>query len=253
MGHEGNGRRGRDGLTVGSGFGSVFDEVAHVRARFAVDPSTPARLADAWTAPTGTTEEDEAEFVDAMADCLSVGLPLEAALASWRSGTVDVERPVQVIDLVLQDARVPAGRADRDGLAAVIERLDGHGARARHERLEPLDAEAALVVLDDLVAQREARRRDDVEGDGFALLRLALADVLDDGELQGHADLRRRQPHARRVAHRLAHELDELLELGRREVGRREGPRRRAQHGIAGLDDLQEHARIVARSPAAAA
>jgi len=68
----------------------VFDEVAHVRARFAVDPSTPARLADAWTAPTGTTEEDEAEFVDAMADCLSVGLPLEAAVASWRSGTLEV-------------------------------------------------------------------------------------------------------------------------------------------------------------------
>ena len=86
MGHSGNGRRGRDGITVGS----VFDEVAHVRARFAVDPSTPARLADAWTAPTGTTEEDEAEFVDAMADCLSVGLPLEAALASWRSGTLEV-------------------------------------------------------------------------------------------------------------------------------------------------------------------
>ncbi|HEY2731823.1 MAG TPA: hypothetical protein VGK52_17895 [Polyangia bacterium] len=64
--------------------------MAHVRARFAVDPSTPARLADAWTAPTGTTEEDEAEFVDAMADCLSVGLPLEAALASWRSGTLEV-------------------------------------------------------------------------------------------------------------------------------------------------------------------
>jgi len=90
MGHSGNGRRGRDGLTVGSVFESVFDEVAHVRARFAVDPSTPTRLADAWTAPTGTTEEDEAEFVDAMADCLSVGLPLEAALASWRSGTLEV-------------------------------------------------------------------------------------------------------------------------------------------------------------------
>jgi hypothetical protein len=86
MGQSGNGRRGRDGITVGS----VFDEVAHVRARFAVDPSTPARLADAWTSPTGTTEEDEAEFVDAMADCLSVGLPLEAAVASWRSGTLEV-------------------------------------------------------------------------------------------------------------------------------------------------------------------
>jgi hypothetical protein len=70
--------------------GLAGEEVAHVRARFAVDPSTPARLADAWTAPTGNTEEVESEFVDAVADCLSVGLPLDAAVASWRSGTLEV-------------------------------------------------------------------------------------------------------------------------------------------------------------------
>jgi hypothetical protein len=68
----------------------VADEVAHVRARFGIDPGTPPRLADAWTAPTGTLEEDEAEFLDAVADCLSVGLPLDAAVASWRSGTLEV-------------------------------------------------------------------------------------------------------------------------------------------------------------------
>jgi microcystin degradation protein MlrC len=62
-----------------------------VRARFAVDPGMPARLANAWTAPTGTVEEDESEFVDAVADCLSVGLPLDAAVASWRSGAMVVD------------------------------------------------------------------------------------------------------------------------------------------------------------------
>ena len=31
-------------------------------------------------------EDDEAEFVDAVADCVSVGLSLDAALASWISG-----------------------------------------------------------------------------------------------------------------------------------------------------------------------
>ena len=67
--------------------GLAGEEVAYARARFAVDPSTPARLADARTAPTGNTEEVESmEFVDAVADCLSVGLPLDAAVASWRSG-----------------------------------------------------------------------------------------------------------------------------------------------------------------------
>lgn len=69
---------------------SAADEVAHVRARFAVDPSTPSRLADAWTAPTGTMEEDESEFIDAVADCLSVGLPMDAAVASWRSGSLEL-------------------------------------------------------------------------------------------------------------------------------------------------------------------
>ena len=70
--------------------GSVGDEVAHVRARFGVDPSTPSRLADAWTAPTGPIEEDESEFLNAVADCVSVGLPVDAAVASWRSGTLEV-------------------------------------------------------------------------------------------------------------------------------------------------------------------
>jgi hypothetical protein len=72
-----------------SGAVAVSEEVAHVRARFAVDPSTPARLADAWTSPTGTMEEDESEFLDAVADCISVGLPVDAAVASWRSGTLE--------------------------------------------------------------------------------------------------------------------------------------------------------------------
>ena len=63
-----------------------------MRARFGVDPSTPAKLADAWTAPTGATEEDESEFLDAVADCLSVGVPMEAAGASWRAGSLEVSK-----------------------------------------------------------------------------------------------------------------------------------------------------------------
>jgi hypothetical protein len=67
------------------------EEVAHVRARFGVDPATPTKLADAWTSPTGAVEEDESEFLDAVADCLSVGVPMEAAVASWRSGSLEVK------------------------------------------------------------------------------------------------------------------------------------------------------------------
>jgi hypothetical protein len=93
-GNMGYGRRGGERrAAVGAAMGTevtVDEEVAYARARFAVDPSTPARLADAWNAPTGTTEEDESELIDAVADCLSVGLPLDAAVASWRSGSLQV-------------------------------------------------------------------------------------------------------------------------------------------------------------------
>ena len=64
-------------------------ELARVRARFGVDPEIPSQLfAGAWTAPSGATEEDEAEFVDAMADCMSAGLPLGAAIMFWASGAL---------------------------------------------------------------------------------------------------------------------------------------------------------------------
>jgi hypothetical protein len=62
-------------------------ELARVRARFGIDPTPPSHLfADAWRSPSGVVEEDEAEFVDALADCVSVGLPLSAAIACWASG-----------------------------------------------------------------------------------------------------------------------------------------------------------------------
>ena len=64
-------------------------ELARVRARFGVEPEIPSQLfAGAWTSPSGATEEDEAEFVDAMADCMSAGLPLGAAIMFWASGAL---------------------------------------------------------------------------------------------------------------------------------------------------------------------
>ena len=69
---------------------TVRAELARVRARFGLDPAIPSILfAGAWIAPSGAIEEDEAEFVDAVADCLSAGLPLDAAVASWASGRLE--------------------------------------------------------------------------------------------------------------------------------------------------------------------
>src|SRR5262245_10126719 len=67
--------------------GQLRAQLVRVRARFGVDLATSiGTLPEPWTSPSGAVEEDEAEFADALADCLSVGLPLDAAVASWASG-----------------------------------------------------------------------------------------------------------------------------------------------------------------------
>jgi hypothetical protein len=62
-------------------------ELARLRAKFGADPAiAETSLDDAWMSPTASMEEDEAEFIDAVADCLGVGLSLDAALNCWDSG-----------------------------------------------------------------------------------------------------------------------------------------------------------------------
>ena len=95
-------------------------ELARVRAKFGMDP-TDARepLAEAWMSPTAAMEEDEAEFVDAVADCLGAGLPLEAALACWHNdelaqadedGAEDDETSPHPVLTILAAHHPPAGR-----------------------------------------------------------------------------------------------------------------------------------------------
>ena len=80
-------RRRRQARTARSELDALRSVLAHVRARFGLDPAVPDHLlADPWISPAGAVEEDEAEFVDAIADCVSVGVPLDAALAAWVSG-----------------------------------------------------------------------------------------------------------------------------------------------------------------------
>ena len=83
-------------------------DLARVRANFGMDPLVGSRsLAGAWTSPTDVTEEDEAEFVDAVADCLGAGLSLEAALDCWDNGGL------------VTDAIEDPGASDEEGTAMV--------------------------------------------------------------------------------------------------------------------------------------
>jgi hypothetical protein len=71
----------------------LVKQLAQVRSKFAMDPVQDAQQAldDAWISPSAVREEDEAEYVDAVADCLGAGLPLEAALSCWDSGELAYE------------------------------------------------------------------------------------------------------------------------------------------------------------------
>lgn len=66
-------------------------DFARVRARFGMDHALAARSLDAAWSTDVIVEEDEAEFVDTLADCVGAGLPLESALTSWDTGTLVAE------------------------------------------------------------------------------------------------------------------------------------------------------------------
>jgi hypothetical protein len=94
-------------------------DFARVRARLAVDPAMVGQsLAAAWT--THVMEEDEAEFVDALADCMGAGLSLETALTGWDSGTLvadpsqeaaDEEEPIDVyVAIPMAHQQAPGAR-----------------------------------------------------------------------------------------------------------------------------------------------
>lgn len=66
----------------------LLRDLARVRARFGMDLALPRPALDAaWTTDV-IEEEDEAELVDALADCVGAGLSLESALTSWDSGAL---------------------------------------------------------------------------------------------------------------------------------------------------------------------
>jgi len=63
-------------------------DFARVRARFGMDLALAPRSLDAAWSTDVIVEEDEAEFVDTLADCVGAGLPLDSALTSWDTGTL---------------------------------------------------------------------------------------------------------------------------------------------------------------------
>ena len=125
-----------------------------------------------------------------------------------------------MVDFVLDDTGRPPREHPVDGLAVLVQRFDPDGTVAGHHPGEPGDAQAAFVEADLIVVADEAEHGVDQNGElqavpfpGFPFvlgqLTPALRAVVQHRELDGHADLGRRQPDARRGFHGGPHLRDE--------------------------------------------
>ena len=135
--------------------------------------------------------------------------------------TIDEQRAVEMIHLVLKRPRQQAGAFDLDAARRGDRALDDRARRPHDGGVESRHAQAALffelhaLALDELGIDDDDRAR-----------RVAAEREIDDEDPQRDADLRRRQPDARRGIHRLDHVVDEAIDLGR--DGRRPGRAGRA-------------------------
>ena len=125
-----------------------------------------------------------------------------------------------MVDFVLDDTGRPPREHPVDGLAVLVQRFDPDGTVAGHHPGEPGDAQAAFVEADLSAVVHEPERGVDQDGEvrtvpfsdcPFLLGQLApaLRAVVQHRELDGHADLGRRQPDARRGFHGGPHLRDE--------------------------------------------
>ena len=133
-----------------------------------------------------------------------------------------------MVDLVLQDAGVPACSLEVPRSCLMVEVVDTHSTCAENERGEAGKAEAALEeILVGRGFQGQHRVDKDLKGNrrAFPLGEGLGADVfhviglvLDDGELEAEADLGRGEADSGGLVHGFAHVLDELLDGGREDL-----------------------------------
>jgi hypothetical protein len=156
-----------------------------------------------------------------------------------------------VVDFVLDDTGRPPREHPVDGLAVLVQRFDPDGTVAGHHPGEPGDAQAAFVEADLSAVVDEPERGVDQDGEvqtvpfsccPFLLGQLApaLRAVVQHRELDGHADLRRRQPDTRRGFHGGPHPGDEQPQLAGAQIGRADRLSRAAQHRVTAFDERQD-------------
>src|SRR6185436_1009275 len=153
----------------------------------------------------------------------------ERFTAGFGRRAVQDERSVEVVELVLDDARDDPFEVVPDLVATLVKALDPHRRRALDRHRDALDGKTAFVVRVRLVA---ATHDLGVHEDGdLVLLRR------EDEDAPENADLRRRETDSVRVLHQLAHARHEPLEVVVELLDRR---CLHAQDGVRVLADLRQ-------------
>ena len=147
-----------------------------------------------------------------------------------RPHPIEEQHAVEMIGLVLDDARRKIVRAQLDALAVPVERAHLDLARPRHAAADVGDAQAAFPVLDDVGADDGDLGVDDRERRRFRLVVLVAIVERGDEQPEPLVHLRRGQTDAVILDHRVDHVVDQLLHDRAADLGLLERPRLRAQH-----------------------
>jgi hypothetical protein len=164
---------------------------------------------------------------------------------------IGVEPAVEMIQLVLQNPRIPAGRFDHPRLSAFVEACHSNGARPRYHCHQSRDAETALIEGNIRRCKQIYLWIDDcVEGDwhslpfaqlfgGEAFLVFGL--IFNHRDLKRFSNLRRGQAHSWSIPHGVSHVPNQILDLFAADFVRGYGTRNLAQNRIANFANLKNH------------
>src|SRR3989441_6171651 len=156
--------------------------------------------------PSKRTLKREGVVGGVLAETFLLDPPLDA-VAGHGVEAVNEEDPVEVVQLVLEEACAQPARLDRDGRTVGVVGLDPHPRRARDRREDARDREAPFL----------GGRLSSVDGDDRIDQRLGAVPLLvaDDDQPERDTDLWRGEADADLVVHRVDHVQDDRAELGR--------------------------------------
>src|SRR5574342_369253 len=154
---------------------------------------------------------------------------------------IEVDDAVEVVGLVLDDAREELLRLALDAASFPVIRVEPNGGEPRHHPAHVGHGETALPALFHLLGQRGQRRIDEDgqrDARGFRIARV-LVD-LDDADPLEDVHLRGGEARAVVLAHGLDHVVDEPLRVGRPYLADGHRQRLLPQYGVSQARDLQD-------------